>query len=233
MNKSGHDARVLRGMEKQLRLRRQRLSSGERAIGWKVGFGTPAALARLHLDGPLVGFLTDRVLLPAGSSASIRGWTQPAAEPEVAVYLGEDLGGGADRQSARDAIAAVGPAIELADIHFPPDDVEMILAENIYNRHVILGGADASRAGCVLDGLIARISRGARELAPVTDLQIQTGDIVDIVRHVASLLAVFDEKLQAGEIIIAGSIIPPLSVEQNEDLTYTLAPIDTLRISFT
>lgn len=232
MNKSGYDARILRGMERQLRIRRDRLNSGEKAIGWKVGFGAPAALARLRLDAPLVGFLTDGVLLDPGSTASISGWTKPAAEPEIALHLGKDLAGNADRQSVEAAIAAVGPAIELADVNFPPDDVEMILAENIYNRHVVLGQADPARAGCVLDGLIARISRGASRLPPVTDLQTLTGDIIDIVSHVASLLSLIDEKLRAGEIIIAGSIIPPLQVEHNEDLTYTLEPIDTIQIRF-
>src|SRR6266508_4470699 len=47
-----------------------------------------------------------------------------------------------DNETTPPAIASIGPAIELADVDFPPDDVEMILAGNIYNRYVILGSMD-------------------------------------------------------------------------------------------
>lgn len=128
-------------------------------------------------------------------------------------------------------MASLGPAIELADVNFPPDDVESILAGNIYNRHVILGQTDSSRAGCNLNGLIGRISYNTEELPSITDLQAFTGDMIDIVSHVAALLFTLGERLHAGELIIAGSIIPPLWVEAKEIITYTLAPIDTVRIS--
>ena len=231
MSEAFKDPRILRGMEKQLRLRQDRLKAGEKLVGWKVGFGAPAALQRLGLDAPLVGFLTDKVLLPPNGTVSIQGWTKPAAEPEVAVYLGQDLTGTIDSAQTRAAIASLGPAIELADVHFPPDDVEAILAGNIYNRHVVLGGADSSRAGCNLNGLRGRISHNAEELAPVSDLQALTGNILDIVSHVASLLTLFDEELRAGEFIICGSIIPPCWVQPKDRITYSLESIDSIAIN--
>jgi 2-keto-4-pentenoate hydratase len=218
-------------MERQLRLRSERLARGEKSIGWKVGLGAPAALQRLHIQAPLIGFLTDRVLLDSGVTVSTNGWSKPAAEPEVAIYLGKDLAGEVDRQSVQNAIIAVGPAIELADVHFPPDDVEMILADNIYNRHVLLGKADSSRAGGVVDGLVGRISCNGEELPLVTDPQGLTGDIIQILSHTANLLHRFGEQPRAGDVIIAGSIIPPLWVEGNMVMEYTLAPIGTIWLS--
>src|SRR5262245_38691215 len=153
---STSDPRIARGMEKMLRLREGRLKAGHKPIGWKVGFGAPTALQRLGLQAPLVGFLTDKALLASPARVSIAGWTKPALEPEIAVYMGADLSGPPERGRTRAAIAAIGPAIELADVEFPPDDVEAIVAGNIYNRHVILGRADTSRAGCRLDGLTGR-----------------------------------------------------------------------------
>jgi 2-keto-4-pentenoate hydratase len=38
---------------KKVRLRQERLDAGHKPIGWKVGFGAPAALERLRLDAPL------------------------------------------------------------------------------------------------------------------------------------------------------------------------------------
>src|SRR5206468_11829026 len=98
-------------------------------------------------------------LVANGATVSLAGWTKPVAEPEVAVQMGKDLPAGADRAAASAAIAGVGPAIELADLNPPPDDVEVTLAGNIFHRHVILGAPDASRAGAKLDGLSGRVFR--------------------------------------------------------------------------
>jgi 2-keto-4-pentenoate hydratase len=232
MNKSIDDPRILRGMEKQLKLRQDRLNAGEKNIGWKVGFGAPASLENLRLDGPLVGFLTDKVLLLSNATISIGGWTRPAMEPEIAIYMEKDLSTGSDRETTRAAIASLGPAIELADVHFPPDDVEAILADNIYNRHVILGRADPSRAGCVLDGLVGRVSRNAKGMPPVTDFQALTGDLIGIVGRVANVLSMFGETLRADDVIITGSIVPPLWVESKDAITYSLEPIDSVSVKF-
>jgi 2-keto-4-pentenoate hydratase len=231
MSKVRDDARIVRGMERQLNLRRERLGLGEKPLGWKVGFGASAALERLDIDGPLVGFLTDKSLLSSGTTASIGGWANAVVEPEIAVYLGSELAAGADRETARAAISAVGPAIELADVHFPPNDVETILAGNIYHRHVILGQADSSRAGCVLDGLVGRVFHNGEAVAEVTDSQAVTGDLIDIVRHVADVLAASGERLRAGEVVITGSIISPLAVAAQDEFRFELEPLDTISIN--
>jgi 2-keto-4-pentenoate hydratase len=230
MSTARTDPRILRGMHALLELRRSRLEAGETPIGWKVGFGAPAALERLGIDAPLVGFLTDRTVLPAGAIVDLAGWTRPAVEPEIAVYLGSDLGAGADRATARAAIAAVGPAIELVDIHFSPDDVAAILGDGIFHRHVILGRRDTARAGGVLDGLVGRITNNGVDLAPVDEPQALTGDLIEVVRHVADLLAALGERLRAGELIIMGSIVPAIAISGDTEISYTLDPLDTIAV---
>lgn len=230
MTRTRYDSRILRGMEKQLEARQKRLDAGEEPIGWKVGFGAPASLKNLNLNAPLVGFLTEKAMLPPGSTLSLDGWTRPAAEPEVAVYLKEDLPGMTDRQTAQVAVAALGPAIEIADVSFPAQDAEAILAGNIYNRHVILGKSDISRAGCNLDGLVGHVYRNGQLFASVTDLEEITGNFIGIVQHIANLLSVFGQVLRAGEVIITGSIVPPLWIETTEEIRYELAPVDTVRV---
>src|SRR5919112_1211896 len=121
-------------MERLLELRGERLAAGERAIGWKVGFGAPAAMEKLGTTQPLVGFLTDGTLLADGSSVEVGGWTAPILEAEIAVHVAADLGAGASPQDVREAIGGLGPAIELADIERPPADPEEILAGNIFHR---------------------------------------------------------------------------------------------------
>jgi len=231
MSKAFKDPRILRGMEAQLKLRRERLETGETPLGWKIGFGTTAAKEQLDTDMPLVGFMTNKAILPSGATVSLAGWTKAVAEPEIAVYMGQDLAEGADRETTQAAIASIAPAIELADLSFPPNDVEPILAGNIFHRHVILGEADTSRAGGVLDGIVGRAYRDGTEVAATSDPQAVTGDLIDNVQHVANLLAIFGEKLRAGEVIITGSIVAPLLITANEEISYTLDPLGKLSIN--
>jgi 2-keto-4-pentenoate hydratase len=235
MSAAWDDPRILRGMTAQLRHRRELLDAGHNPLGWKLAFGGPAALERLRINAPLVGFLMESAIVPSGSTLSLLNWKKPAAEPEITVHLGKDLPAGADRDATKAAIAGLGPAIELADVDHPSDDVEGTLACDIYQRHIILGRSDPARAGGLLDGLAARVLRNGAELANFTDpvaLQNLTGELLDIVRHTANLLAVFGETLQAGQIIIAGSITPPIWIEPGEEIVFHLAPVDTISIRF-
>ncbi len=232
MTQPWDDPRISRGMTAQLRHRRELLAAGHKPLGWKLAFGGPAALDRLRTTAPLIGFLTDRALVSPGATIPLSGWKKPAAEPELAVYLGKDLPAGSDRQTAIAAISALGPAIEVADVDHPSDDVEGTLARNIYQRHVILGRNDISLAGGDISNLTCRVLRNAAEIANTSNLEALTGELIDIVRHVANVLGQFDETLQAGQLIIAGSIIPPIWVQPGEEITFALEPIDTINIRF-
>jgi 2-keto-4-pentenoate hydratase len=140
---------------------------------------------------------------------------------------------GADRATAAAAIAALGPAIELADLNPPPDDVEVVLAGNIYHRHVILGLQDKSRAGAKLDGLAGHIFRRGALAAKQENIESLIGEIIGIVQHVAGTLAAYGEKLSAGDVIITGSIVPPPMIEPDEtEFGYRLDPIGELAVGF-
>jgi len=227
------DPRIARGMEKQLSQRRARIAAGEKPIGWKVGLGAKAAMERLQIRMPLVGYMMEKSVLPNGSTASVAGWAQPVAEPEIAVYMASSLPGGAMRDAAMKAVGALGPAIELADLPGPPSDVEAVLAGNIFHRSVILGAPDAARAGVKLDGLAGLVFRRGAQIARQEDLQANIGNIVDIVAHVAGTLAAYGEGLRAGDVIITGSIVPPPMIEPDEtEFAYTLDPMESLSVKF-
>jgi len=227
------DPRIARGMEKQLSLRRARIAAGEKPLGWKVGLGAPPAMERLKIRAPLVGFMMQRSLLPNHVTVPVGSWTKPVAEPEVAVYMGKDLPAGADRAAAAAAIAALGPAIELADLNPPPDDVEVTLAGNIFHRHVILGPQDKSRAGAKLDGLVGHVFRRGALVAKQEKIESLIGEMIGIVQHVAGTLAAYGEKLSAGDVIITGSIVPPPMIEPDEaEFGYRLEPVGELMVRF-
>ena len=126
------------------------------------------------------------------------------------------------------------PRIEVVDFNEPPEDPARILGHNIYQRHVVLGapGAGARGQRCA-DGLTCRIIRRGVETARTTDPQANTGEWIAIVPHVANLLAAFGERLRAGEFIITGSVVPPLTIEPGEDgVTFAVDPIGSVSVRF-
>ncbi len=204
-------ARVERGTRAMLDLRRARLAAGERPLGWKVGFGAPAALAKLGTDRPLVGFLTDAGRLDDGAAVSLAGWRNPMLEAEIAVVVGQGL----------------APAIELADLHPPPEDPEQILAGNIYHRHFLVGPVSEA------SGITARLLRDGDEIASTGTPSALTGELADVVRATAELLEACGERLRPGDIVITGSVFPPLAVRPGERYEAQLPPLGSVTVSLT
>jgi len=220
------DPRVVRGMERQLELRRRMLDEGARPIGWKLGLGTPQAMEKHATTAPLVGFLTDRGLSEPDATIAVGGWGNPTAEPEVAVHVASDVPAGGDRDAVAAAVGGFGVAIELVDI--VPLELEEILAGDMFHRHVLLGPAAAIGA----DALRSQI-RFRDELIEIEDPWALVGDPIDALAHLATHLAAFGETVRAGEVLITGSIVPALSVAPGDEIEYRLEPLGELFVTFT
>jgi 2-keto-4-pentenoate hydratase len=224
------DPRIERGTRAMLELRSVRLAEGEAPVGWKVGFGAPAAKEALGIDRALVGFLTDRGRLAPDSEVPIGSWAKPMLEPEIAVHVARDVGGDATWEDVRAAIGGLSAAIELADVDPPPDDVETILAGDIYHRHYVLGPVDRGRSTAA--GITGRVVRDGEEIARSDLPEALTGEIVEVVRLTAELLAVGGERLRAGEVVITGSMVPPVPVAPGQRVTVDIDPLGSLSVAF-
>jgi 2-keto-4-pentenoate hydratase len=225
---------IKKGMPAQLANRRARIAAGEKPLGWKVGLGAPAAMQKVGIAAPIVGFLMQRGLLLSGSTVSLADYIRPVAEPEICVRMMSDLGGGATADAALAGIKEILPAIELADFDPTPtqENLDLVLEGDVYQRHVILCGN--TRLGVSTAGLTSRLIRRGAEAARTTDLEGLTGKLGAVVAHVANTLAAYGEKLAAGDVIITGSITPPIMIEvDDEELTHAIDPIGEVSVSFT
>jgi 2-keto-4-pentenoate hydratase len=218
------------GLTGQLELRSDLISQGHRPIGWKAGFGAPAWRQRFKTDGPLVGFMTEATLLDDGAEVDISDWARPVAEPEIAAYLGSDLPPGRGQEEARAAISAIGPAIELADIDPPPEDLHEILVGNVFHRGVVLGPPDPGRAGADLTGLEARVRVDRREQARTDRLEDLAGGVIAVVSHLSDLLADQGEMMRAGDVVICGSVVPPIDLFPGVTVEFELYPMEPITL---
>jgi 2-keto-4-pentenoate hydratase len=212
------DERISRGMGTQLAERARRLDEGERPLGWKLGFGTSAAMEKLGIDAPLVGYLLESGRLESGATVDLAGWGNPKLEPELAAHIGAD-----------GSIAALGAAIELADLDADEGDPEAILAADIYQRHVLLGppAANANTSGIALQVLL-----NGKEAAATGDVTELTGEPDGLVAHVAATLARAGAQLRQGDVVICGSIVPAISVAARDEVEVRLEPLGLLAVAF-
>ena len=217
------DERIRRGIAAQLSARRRRIAAGEQPLGWKVGFGTPGGMKMLGVEHPLLGYLMRSGVIESGTELPLAEFTRAALEPEIAVYLGAAIDQDACEEEIRAAVSAIGPAIEIADITVPfSAGPEEILKRNVYQKGVVLGATDERRAGVQLGGLTASVEQDGIALDVPDDLESNTGAILDVLASVAGTLALVGERLEAGDLVIAGSIIPPLILEAASEISYTL-----------
>lgn len=216
---------VKNGMRRMLAIRSDLMDRGDRMIGWKLGFGAPAWLGKFGLTGPLVGFLPESRRHPPGATVPCVDWRNPVAEPEIAVYFGRDVDVPA---AAVDAVSGVGAAIELAAVDPPPEDIEETLSTNIFHRAVILGEPDSALSTASIASMRARVRHNGVEVADTTDLTRLTGDLDFILAHAAALLSSAGQQLRAGDVVIAGSVIPPIPLQPGSEISFELGQLPSL-----
>ena len=195
------------GTEALLTRRREILAQGAEPIGWKVGFNIPEIQRKLGIDAPLAGFLTTDSLIEDS-------WDDypVVVESEVAVELGED----------GRSIAALLPAIELAD---PPDldlELEQILAGNIFHRAVTFGPrVETTEPGA------GRILVNGEEVHSVKPSGLEA-----MVEAVAARLEAAGEELRPGERIITGVLAPPYEAKEGDTVRLELDALGSVEVRF-
>jgi 2-keto-4-pentenoate hydratase len=206
---------VERGTTAMLVRLREILAQGPDQLGWKVGFNITAAQDKLGIDAPLAGFLTSDGLLEDGAEVSLADGPV-VVESEVAVELGED---------AR-TIVALMPALEVAD---PPDldqDVETILAGNIFHRAVVFGprveAAEPGAGRVLVNGEVEHV------MAPGDT----SGHLEEMVEAVRRRLAAVDQDLQPGQRIITGVLAPPHTAQPGDRVRLELDGLGGVELLF-
>lgn len=208
---------VERGTSALLTRRRLMLEQGAEPVGWKIGFNLREFQEKLGIDAPLAGFLTTNSLLDDGAEWSLGGQGDVVVESEVAVEMGED----------GRSVAALLPALELAD---PPDleqDVETILAGNIFHRGVAFGPRGETGA----PGPARILVNG--DVQHEIDGERAARDLEQMVEAVAARLEAADERLRPGDRIITGVLAPPHRAQPGDTVRLELDALGGVELRFT
>jgi 2-keto-4-pentenoate hydratase len=208
------DPLVMAATELQFQQWREALAGGAQRIGWKIGFNTPAAQEEAGISSPAIGYLTSATTVAYGSHLSLEGTTRPMVEAEVAIEVGES-----------GTAVALAAAIEVVDVDAPFQEVERVVAANIFHRAVLLGdfrpGFPPPRTAAIL------VNGQDRERVEVGHF-----DPEEAIRLVTEGLAGIGEALLPGDKIIAGSLTPPVALSPGDLVGIQMDNLGMIQLAF-
>ena len=205
------------GFVAQIEAMRARIAAGMPRRGWKVGINVPEIQAKLGLEHSLVGWLDGERILASGATLSIPPGSLFHVEPELCLRLETSVEGGADLATARAAVDAVAPALEIVDYAKPAKSLSDIVQHSMFHAACALGDwRPVPPHGRIDIAPEVRLRVGSRESEPAR-ADLVPADVGEIVLLVAAVLRECGERLVAGDLILSGSFTAralPLSASQ-------------------
>lgn len=212
-----------------------RKADGESVIGKKIGVTSQAVMNMLQVGQPDFGYLTDAMVATSDQPITIPGQLiAPRAEGEIAFVLKKDLlGPGITNAQVLAATECVMPCFEIVDSRVRDWKIKIqdTVADNASCGLFVLGdqnrppaAVDLVTAGMVmtLNGEIISTGAGAAAL----------GSPVNCITWLANTLGEFGIPLQAGEVILSGSLVPLQPVQSGDNLHVSIGGLGSANVRF-
>jgi 2-keto-4-pentenoate hydratase len=209
---------------------------GEGAVvkGHKVGLTSAAMQRQLGVDQPDYGHLTDGMFHVDSVPINAGGFLQPRIEPEIAFVLGRPLAGpGVTAAEAVAAVEFVLPALEIIDSRIRDWRITLrdTVADNASSGGVVLGtrptalhAIDLRLTGCLLhrDGELVQTGAAGAVL----------GSPLNALVWLANVLGAQGVQLEAGHVVLPGSVTAAVPVVAGDVVTATFAGLGSVTATF-
>ncbi len=212
---------------------RQRLDSGARIVGHKIGLTSRVMQIAAGIAEPDYGCIFDDRLFRDGDRLSAAMFLAPKLEVELAFVMGDDLTGpGCAVHDVLRATEFVVPALEIIDFRTePPLVVTDTIADNAAFGALVTGGRIVKPHEVDLRWIGATLSRnGVIE---------ESGLSAAIMGHPAAGIAWLANKLAAhgvvlrrGEIVLCGSFTRAVDVVAGDVFQADFGPLGAIGVSF-
>ncbi len=206
-----------------------RLSGVQSPAGFKVGATARRMQDYLGLPGPLAGFIAETGLHGSGSTLSFAPFLHPGVECELAVVLAHDLPPG--RCSNAQAAAAVGElmaGIEIVENRYGPLDVlgtPTLVADQVFHADAVLGAPYPGWRDLDLRALAGSVTVDGQERGAGTGADLLGDPITALAWLAASDEAAAFGGLRAGQVIMLGSVCPPIWLDGPAEIAVRFPPL--------
>ncbi|BDR10242.1 2-oxopent-4-enoate hydratase [Comamonas thiooxydans] len=218
----------------QQRMLARRLEAGERVVGKKIGVTSRAVMDMLGVFQPDFGWLTDGMVFNEGEAVSASSLIQPKAEGEIAFLLKKTLQG--PGVTAADVLAAtegVMACFEIVDSRISDWKIKIqdTVADNASCGVFVLGDrlvdprdVDLGTCGMVLEKNGEIVATGAGSAA--------LGHPANAVAWLANTLGAHGIALEAGEVVLSGSLAAMVPVKAGDNLRVSIGGIGGCSVRF-
>ncbi len=218
----------------------ERLIAGGRGpqVGWKIGVTTPQMRAHLGIEAPIAGAVLQAGRREAGAAVATADFTRIGIECEIAMVLGQPLGGGApvNRHDAEAVVATIHPAIELVDDRYggdyPAFGVPGIIADFCFHAGFVLGDPVPDWRDIDLAALtgVTRADGVERVRGLGADVQ---GHPMASLAWLANQLTTIGRRLEPGDIVLTGSLPLPYWANAGEAIEIEIERLGSVGIRLT
>ena len=217
------------------RILERREQDGERVIGKKIGVTSKAVQTMLEVYTPDFGWLTDAMRFDEGTDVPI-GETliQPRAEAELAFVLARPLRGpGVTAGDVLAATAHVIPCFEIVDSRIEGWKIRYqdTVADNASSGLFLLGGARVDPREIDFAACAVNVSKNGTHLSRGTGAEAM-GSPLACVAWLANQLGELGHALDAGEIVLSGSLVPLEPVVAGDVMRMDMPGIGSAEVVF-
>jgi 2-oxo-hept-3-ene-1,7-dioate hydratase len=218
----------------QGRWRDQGLAAGRRLVGRKIGLTSKAMQSATGITEPDYGVIFEDTVWESGAVVPFDAFSNVRIEVELAFLLAAPLEG--PRCTVFDVLRAteyVVPALEILNSHIELEGRTIVdtIADNAAYGGLVLGGTPTRPDAVDLRWVSALLYRN--------ETIEETGVAAGVLNHPATGVAWLANKLhqhqtrlEAGELILAGSFTRPMWVSRGDSVLGDYGPMGTITCSF-
>lgn len=219
---------------------RQKLARGRSIIGHKIGLTSRAMQRSSNVNEPDFGDLLDDMLYHGGDVLPFERFIEPRVEVELAFILSRALEGpGCTVFDVLDATRYVVPALEIIDARIARIDsatgatrkVFDTISDNAANAAIVLGGRPVKPDALDLRWVSALLYKN--------EVIEESGVAAAVLNHPATgvawlvnKLAPHGGRLEAGEIVLAGSFTAPVFAGAGDTFHADYGPLGSIAVRF-
>lgn len=212
---------------------KRRLARGETLVGVKLGLTSRAKQQRMNIDSPLVAWLTDAMLLPAGEPVPQDRLIHPRVEPEIAFVMRERLAGpgitAAQALAAVDRVYAGAEVIDsrYRDFRFTLPDV---VADNASSGAFVIGpvGLRPEQLDLSLEAVLIEVDGQVVDTATGAAVQ---GHPAEALALAANDLATRGHAIEAGHVVLTGGMADAVFAPPGARIAFHFTSLGTIHIS--
>ena len=210
--------------------------------GFKIGATGRRMQEYLKLAHPAAGFMQAAGLHPSGATLPYAALTYPGMECELVVRLGRDLPPGpCDTATAAAAVAEVFAGIEIVENRYGPPPMgdlaalgtPTLIADQVFHAAAVFGEPASDWHALDLKTIQGRIAVNGAERGRGLGAELLGNPLLALAWLADSTVAHAFGGLRAGQIIMLGSVTPPIWLDGPCLVTVAFDGLSNVSVTFT